>query len=70
MTASFLGRQTCSGKAIGGCLRIADHGVAAAKSGGLCAELRGRHQVSELAMAADNDGHAGKLAAGISVRLA
>ena len=64
MTASLSREQACSDKAIGGGLRIADHGVAPAKSGGLSAELRGRHQVSELAMAADNDGHAGKFGCG------
>ena len=60
----FSRRQAGGDEAIGGGLRIADHGVAPAKSGGLGAELRGGHQVSELAMAADDDGHAGKTGGG------
>ena len=60
----FIGRKAGGDEAIGGGLRIADHGVAPAKSGGLSAELRGGHQVSELAMAADDDGHAGETGGG------
>ena len=60
----FVARKAGGDEAIGGGLRIAHHGVAPAKSGGLCAELRGGHQVSELAMAADDDGHAGETGGG------
>src|ERR1019366_57991 len=56
----FIGREAGGDEAIGGGLRVTDNGVAPAKSGGLRAELGGCHQVSELAMAADDDGHAGK----------
>src|ERR1700687_4608508 len=60
----FIGREAGGDEAIGGGLRVADNGVAPAKSGGLSAELRGGHQVSELAMAADDDGDAGQLGGG------
>src|ERR1019366_6873180 len=60
----FIGREAGGEEAIGGGLRVADNGVAPAKSGGLSAELRGGHQVSKLAMAADDDGYAGKLGGG------
>ena len=56
----FLPRKAAGDEAIGGGLRVADHHVAPAKSGGLSAELCRRHQVSKLAMAADDNGHAGK----------
>ncbi len=56
-----LARRKAGGdETVGGGLRVADDGVAPAKNGGLSAELRGRHQVSKLAMAADDNGHAGK----------
>src|SRR5208282_6145744 len=60
----FIGREAGGDEAIGGGLRIADHGVTPAKSRVLSAELRGGHQVSELAMAADDDGHAGETSGG------
>src|ERR1017187_10753914 len=60
----FIGREAGGDEASGGGLRVADHGVTPAKSGGLSAELRGGHQVSELAMAADDDGHAGETGGG------
>jgi hypothetical protein len=56
----FVGRETGGEETIGGSLRVADYGIAPTKGGSLRAKLRGRHQVSELAMAADDDGHAGK----------
>ena len=59
-----IGREAGGDETIGGGLRIADNCVAPAKSGGLRAELRGRHQVSELAMAADDNRHAGKSGGG------
>ena len=62
--SDFIGREASGDEAIGRRLRIADNSVAPAKSGGLSAELRGGHQVSELAMAADDDRHAGKLGGG------
>jgi len=65
----FRGREADGKEAIGGGLRVADNGIAAAKSGGLHAELRGGHQVSQLAMAADYDGDAGEPGSGMSVRL-
>ena len=58
------GREAGGDQAIGGGLRVADHGVAPAKSGGLSAELRRGHQVSKLAMAADDDGDARQLGGG------
>src|SRR6266849_143601 len=58
------GREARGDEAISRGLRIADYGVAPAKRGGLSPELRGCHQVSELALAADDDGHAGKLGGG------
>src|SRR6266481_2526710 len=61
---ALLGRETGRDKAIGRGLRIADNGIAPAKRGALSAELRGCHEVSELAMAPDDDGHAGKLGGG------
>jgi len=60
----FLGREGGGDEAIGRGLRIADNGIAPAKYSGLSAELRGCHEVSELAMAPDNDGHAGQLGGG------
>ncbi len=53
-------REASGDEAIGGGLRVADDGVGPAKSGGLSAELRRGQQVSQLAMAADDDRHAGK----------
>ena len=58
------GREANGQESIGGSLGVADNGIAAAKCNGLGAELRGRHQVSKLAMAADDDGHAGELSGG------
>src|SRR5208337_297586 len=57
---NLVGGKTGGEEAIGGSLRVADYRIAPAKSSGLSAELGGAQQVSELAMAADNDGHAGK----------
>src|ERR1700687_542091 len=60
----FIGRKAGGEEAIGGGLRVADDGVAPAKSGGLSAELRGGHQVSELAMAADGTWEPGQVVCG------
>ena len=53
----FVARHSGTCEAVRRGLRIADDCIAPAKSGGLGAELRSRHQISELAMTADDDRH-------------
>ncbi len=55
--SQLLARQAGSCEACGRRLRIANHRVAPAKSDCLRAELRGSHQVSDLAMTADDHRH-------------
>jgi hypothetical protein len=45
-------------------LRVADNGIAPAKCNCLRAKLRGRHQISDLAMASDHDWNTRKYGSG------
>src|SRR5271155_1726561 len=60
----FMRRESGGDEAIGGSLRVADNRITPAKSSRLCAKLRRSHQVSELAMTADDYRHAGKSGSG------
>ena len=58
--SKLLARNTGSSQAIRSRLRVAHYGIAPPESSGLRAKLRGSHQVSQLAMAADDNRDAGK----------